>query len=245
MRIHAMTKKGTCKNENEDRILVNNEIISDGYSEFVSDSIIVAIADGVGGNCGGATASEFITYHLSKSNHECIDINLFKDINDMLISRSRENSLLNNMATTLSGFSIKDGNAKLFHIGNTRINIMQGSYIKQITDDHTTVNWLIKTGKLTTTDAENFNKRNEITACLGGGNTKLISQLVFADGNSEIENSSKVIITSDGIHEYVSIDELEYCLNKSVQIIDICRKIIEKAEENGSQDDRSIIIILK
>lgn len=240
-----MTKKGVCKNENEDRVLVNNEIISDGYYEFETDDAIVAVADGVGGNSGGAIASDLIAYHLSKCNHEGINIGMFKDVNDELFSRSIKDVSLNNMATTLSGISIKDGKAKLFHIGNTRINIMQGNYIKQITDDHTTVNWLMKTGKITTTDAENFNKRNEITACLGGGNTKLISQLVFADSNSEIENSNKVIITSDGIHEYVSIDELEYHLNKSVQIIDICRELIEKAKENGSQDDRSIIIILK
>lgn len=240
-----MTKKGACKVENEDRILVNNEIISDGYYEFETDSAIVAVADGVGGNSGGAIASEFMAYNLSKYNHECIDIQMLKELNDKLISRSIEDFSLSNMATTLSGICIKNGKSKLFHIGNTRINIMQGSYIKQITEDHTTVNWLIKAGKLTTADAEKFNKRNEITACLGGGKSKLISQLVFDDSNSEIENSNKVIITSDGIHEYVSIDELEYCLNKSIQIIDICRELIDKAEENGSQDDRSIIVILK
>ena len=181
MKIYAMTKKGVCKNENEDRIIVNNSVISEGYYEFDVNGAVIAIADGVGGSNAGVAASNFLAVHLAKCNHEDIDINMFKDINSELITKSISEVSLNNMATTLSGISIKNITAKLFHVGNTRINIMQESYLKQLTDDHTTVNWLVKVGKMTAKDAVKYDKRNEITACFGGGNKNLINQMVFID----------------------------------------------------------------
>lgn len=70
------------------------------------------------------------------------------DINSKLLAKSTENVNYNGMATTLSGICIDDEKSSIFHIGNTRIYIFQSSYIKQITEDHTSVNWLVKAGKL-------------------------------------------------------------------------------------------------
>jgi len=243
MKIYAMTKKGVCKRENEDRILVNDSVISEGYFEFDASKIVVAIADGVGGNNTGAVAASFVCEYLSKI--ENVNRQVLENINIKLIEESNKDIFVNNIATTLSGINISGGKSKLFHIGNTRINILQGNYLKQLTEDHTTVNWLVKTRKLTTVEAEKYNKRNEITACLGGGDINLMRQLLFIENCNEITNANKIIMTSDGIHDYVSIDELENFLSEIISIKEICKAIIEKAAQNGSKDDRSIFIIEK
>lgn len=243
MKIYAITKKGDSECENEDRILISGSIISEGYYEFTAENAVIAIADGVGGNNAGAVASSFVCDHLSKT--ENINRQVLENINIKLLEKSNKDALLYNMATTLSGICASSGNSKLFHVGNTRISIIQGNYLKQITEDHTIVNWLIKTRKLTTFEAEKYDKRNEITACLGGGDLNLMRQLLFIENCNEITNANKIIITSDGVHEYVSIDELEVLLSESISIREICESIIEKAAQNGSKDDRSIIIIEK
>ena len=98
------------------------------------------------------------------------------DINSKLLAKSTENVNYNGMATTLSGICIDDEKSSIFHIGNTRIYIFQSSYIKQITEDHTSVNWLVKAGKLFKKKMLNFmTDENEITACFGGGNPTLIN----------------------------------------------------------------------
>ena len=60
MRIYAMTEKGE-HSENEDRILINGNIISDGFFETEStEKTTICVADGVGGNNAGAVASSFV-----------------------------------------------------------------------------------------------------------------------------------------------------------------------------------------
>lgn len=243
-KIYAVTEKGN-HNENEDRILINDVIIYCGSYETECDgSIKVCIADGVGGNNAGAVASNFVCESLR-------DIDIIKkeslvSINSQLISKSVENPNYDGMASTLSGVLLNESNASLFHIGNTRIYVCQVNYLKQITDDHTTVNWLLKNGKISKKDAEVYNKRNEITACFGGGNPSLINSLIFKECNEAIFNAKKIIITSDGVHEYVSIDEMEEFFNKEgTKPLVVCQEIINKAKVNGSEDDKSIIIIHK
>lgn len=243
MKIYAMTQKGQQKNENEDRILIGNHIICDGYSEFEMDNGTIAVSDGVGGNNAGATASDFIVSKLS----ECgiVTRESILHINEELINLSLTSPRYNNMAATLSGVVFNDKN-ELFHVGNTRIYILQGSsYLKQITEDHTTVNWLLKTGKITEAEAEVYDRRNEITACFGGGNRYLANQFHFEDECEEIAKTNTVIITSDGIHDYISIDDFEGLLSEDKEMRVIFTNIVNKAIDNGSADDKSIVVVRK
>lgn len=242
MKIYAMTEKGD-HNENEDRILINDIIISEGTFEIESDDKLkICVADGVGGNNAGAVASAFVCENLK--NIVLSGKKDLVDINSQLLEKSAEDINYSGMATTLSGVCINDANASSFHIGNTRIYVFQGSYIKQITEDHTNVNWLIKTGKISKKDAETYDRRNEITACFGGGNPVLINSLVYDESNEVLSNAKRIVLTSDGVHEYISIDELEDILNNgSIAILNAFKDIINIAKANGSTDDKSIVII--
>lgn len=243
-KICAITEKGNHP-KNEDRILVNDVIVDCCSYETECDAgIRVCIADGVGGNNAGAVASSFICEALK--DRDVINKDNLLSTNTRLISKSVENANYDRMASTLSGVLLSENHASLFHIGNTRVYVFQGNYLKQVTEDHTTVNWLLKTGKISKKDAETYDKRNEITACFGGGNPSLVNSLVFEDNNEAIKNSKRIIITSDGVHEYVSIDEMEDIFNnEEAEPLIACQTIIDKAKLNGSEDDKSIVIINK
>ncbi len=244
MKIYAMTEKGE-HSENEDRILINGNIITKGFFETECDeNATVCVADGVGGNNAGAVASSFVCECLQ--NAVAINKNSLLDINNQLLEKSAGNANYKGMATTLSGIGIDHDNTIIFHIGNTRIYVFQGSYIKQITEDHTSVNWLVKTGRLSQKEAETYDRRNEITACFGGGNPALINSLVFTEDNESLSYIKRMVLTSDGVHEYVSVDELEDVLNnESLEPLSMCNEILSIAKANGSTDDKSIIIINK
>lgn len=237
-----MTEKGEHV-ENEDRILINDTIVSVGTFETECNSNLkICVADGVGGNNAGTVASSFVCESLKTIVPS--GKNDLVDINSQLLTKSTANANYNGMATTLSGICISDEKASSFHIGNTRIYVFQGSYIKQITEDHTSVNWLVKTGKLSKKEAETYDRRNEITACFGGGNPALINSLVFEESNEALLNAKRIVLTSDGVHEYVSVDELEDVLNnEALEPISMCKEILNLAKANGSTDDKSIVII--
>ena len=244
MKIYAVTEKGK-HNENEDRILINDIVLSEGTFETeCNGKLKICVADGVGGKNAGAIASSLVCENL-KNIVPSSKIDLI-EINSQLLTKSAENVNYSGMATTLSGICIDDEKTSIFHVGNTRIYVSQGSYIKQITEDHTTVNWLIKTGKLSKNEAETYDRRNEITACFGSGNPTLINSLVFEENNETLSSAKRIVLTSDGVHEYVSADELEDILNnKKLKPLNVCKEIINLAKANGSKDDKSIVIIDK
>lgn len=66
----------------------------------------------------------------------------------------------------------------------------------------------------------------------------------FFENCKSITSAGRIILSSDGIHEFVDINEVENMLCNS-DISSVCEKIIAKAEINGSVDDKSIIILDK
>ena len=241
MQVYWSTIKGTDKAESEDRVLVGQRISFEETSQAVIDHGFVAVADGVGGNYGGADAASFVCQSASTIDQPSKI--LFQRINHLLIEKSSSNYAYN-MATTFSGIYMVPGKADfvVFHVGNNRIYAIQAEkYLRQITEDDTVVQRLIKTGKLTEREAENYSARNEITACFGGGKETLLQM-------DEIHLRDKVpkqiLLTSDGIHEYLSIDEMENILScVDDDKIKLVKAMVEQAIVNGSQDDCTAIFV--
>lgn len=127
----------------------------------------------------------------------------------------------------------------LIHSGNTLIYITQGSYLKQLTIDQITYAWLMECGDY---ESANLCNKNEITGCFGGGNTKFINQVYIQKLFDKVFPET-ILFTSDGIHEYVSIDNMEMALTSSMSDKDIIQYLINEATQNGSTDDKTVIII--
>ena len=237
MKIIAITQTGINKKENEDRIIIGKSIIASGT--LIADIVegAIAVADGVGGHKAGSIASHFVANRLSFAKE--ITTTQMEVINDELLDKSHSDNALNGMATTLSGIYLSDHNTQLFNIGNSRTYILQSrKYLKQITTDDTTLNYLLATGQLLPEDAENFNRKNEITACFGGGSSDLFKIKI-----EQIESlAAPIMITSDGIHDYLTVDQMEDIIEEQGLCVETCEKLIMAARENGSVDDASIIL---
>lgn len=237
MNVIAVTQKGINKTENEDRIIVGKSVIANGTLYADVDDGVLAVADGVGGQNAGAVASHFVANRLSVVNE--ISVEKLSEINNELLKFSESNENLKGMATTLSGVFFFGGKTQLFSIGNTRVYLLQSrKYLKQVTTDDTTLNYLLAMGQLKPEDADNFERKNEITACLGGGTSDLFRMKV-----SYIESiNTPIMITSDGIHDYLSIDQMEETIEEFGLTESSCLELIKAARKNGSVDDASIIL---
>ena len=214
MKIYAATQKGVQKARNEDRVVLNQNILSMGIRECECTEGFVAVADGVGGNNAGAVASQFVAEELGKCDHKMEDL------------------------TTLTLVDFTEDSAKITYVGNTRVYaIVNGKYLKQLTRDDTTMEYLLATGQLNSFTAESFERKNEITACFGADNPALLKLKQI-----DVSGQDMLIVTSDGIHDHVSIDEMEdiYCVADDKMVF--CKRLIEQAVENGSIDDMSVVI---
>lgn len=227
MKISAVTRCGSGKNNSEDRILIGSRILCNEEFSGEVPPCVIGIADGVGGNAGGDIAAQFVCERLS----ECApDMDGFAGVNAALLEFARKTPGKETMASTFSG--IFPGGRAL-HIGNTRIYAVQGGYLKQLTEDMTTYNYLRSLGRFE--EAENC-RRSEITACFGGGRGSF-----FMPRLSDI-SSGRVLMTSDGVHDHVSTDNIEEILSRAESDISACREIVRTAVEHGSEDDISVIM---
>lgn len=242
MNIYAAVQCGLDKGQCEDTVIVKDTIINDGAVEIViTGSGAVCIADGVGGNAGGHIASAFVTEHL-KSFAELPGETNENDIRERLIVINGE--LLKkgieagypDMATTLTGLIHIGDKNYIVHIGNTRAYVLQGQYLKQLTTDHTVFNKLLKMGRV---DEASQCKKNEITNCLGGKDTSLAAGLIVTPA----QDFSLILLTSDGIHDFISVDELEGLVTSEADRLEKCWNILQGARNAGSTDDISAVII--
>ena len=236
--VYVATRAGLHHNVSEDAVLVGENLLRDTVAELpVPEPGFVCVADGVGGNLGGSQASQLVLNGLAEYDGSAeLDVYLH-EINNCLIAASQNGPAFNQMATTLTGFCFEDTQLRLVHVGNTRAYIKQGNYLKQISTDHTVYQYLKSRGLQE--DAENCNK-NEITNCFGGGNSDLLKNLYV----SECPCFGTAVLTSDGVHEYVSQDEIEEILSSNVSWPDKSEEIIRRAKNLGSEDDMTVVIVV-
>lgn len=239
MKVHYIVEKGK-KDICDDSILIDSCVINEGQGVIESETIqSLFVADGVGGNAGGKEASMYLLNTLTKRDFSSIDEfkNYIIKCNDDLIAYGNE-CKKNTMATTLTGIVKIVDTYYLVHIGNTRLYSGRGGFLKQLSEDQTTYKWLQRMGE---TEAALECNKNEIYACFGGGDSKLLKMMVVKeifDGKLP----AFLMMTSDGIHDYVTGEEMERYFEE-YDVSDAIKNLVVAAEEKGSTDDKSIIVL--
>ena len=237
MKVFSYMEKGVGKSASEDTILVGDQMLKEGFYILEEEFSCVAVADGVGGNAGGRDASEFVVSSFKEIREDDL-ITAARKINSELIAYAKGIPQKENMATTFSGIFFSSSLPyKVLHVGNTRVSAIQGAYLKQLTTDHTTVEWLRSQGM---DEAAEHAPGNEITACFGSGNPARLQQLTATDIDREFYG---YILTSDGIHDYLEIEDMEDFVDAKDFSQEAFSALAQKAAKNGSTDDKSMILV--
>ncbi len=246
MEITISVKRGIHKITCYDSAAVDNIICNDNKcSVDKGECYFVGVADGVGGNAGGKEASLYLLEQIFENAYNAGDIKdvrcFFEEMNGKLLTYADSLKDKKEMATTLTGLLFTNNTIYLIQSGNTRLYSLQGNYLKQMTVDQTTYQRLICRGDFEAAECCN---KNEIYGCFGGGDEKFVKSLriesVFQDGFPRV-----VLITSDGVHEYVNIDDMEDIINAEIEDTEIAESLVCLAEKNGSPDDKTVVIIRK
>lgn len=237
MKVFAYMEHGANKIYSEDTIIANGFICKDGYFSFDASGNCVAIADGVGGNAGGQEASEFVAIMIKEGISGSIKEAAYR-INNEFIAYAKTTPGKEQMATTLTALLLNDEKPTcILHVGNTRLSAIQGEYLKQLTRDHTTVEYLKSRGDFEAADKV---AQNEITACFGSGISTSISQLQVCEIDRDYAG---FVITSDGIHDYLDEEIIEDFIASGIFTEDSFKSLAQQAKECGSVDDKSIIVV--
>lgn len=240
MKISAKSDVGVVRQNNQDFCLAG---------EFPDGATWALVCDGMGGANGGNIASETaartISEKLNFGYHEAMNDNSIKHLivssveaaNATVFSRSRNDSTLMGMGTTVVLAIIKNDSLYIAHVGDSRIYIVTKDSINQLTTDHSVVQLMIDRGEIRPEEAKDHPQKNVITRAIG------VDAEIRIDFSQEVYNSGDIVLLcSDGLTNFV--DERT--------ILDICNTydsytladaLVDKANENGGGDNVTVITV--
>lgn len=246
----AITDIGPCYEKNDDRILVADEVLSEGENGGIweKEYFLAAICDGVGGlDCGyeAAQTGLLAIRELSGRHPDRSSIrSAVETANTDIRMQQEHRGLVDGMRTTLAGISVYGKDAYVFNAGDSRVYLYRKERIRQLSKDHSVVQELIDIGKLTREEAKIYPDRNLITKCLGEEehvNARII------DMTGEIEAGDVFLLCTDGMTDSISDEELEELLRtgEGIPLHILCRQMIDRAIKNGATDNISVCIFRK
>ena len=242
MEFVAKTDVGLRRSNNEDSYFAKK------YSDEVS---LYIVADGLGGYEGGEIASRLLTIKMSRYfeehlNDDLKDESIVSDIlltaldkiNSEIYKMEKSSPKYNGMGTTIvlvaviynKVYYLSVGDSRLYYISNDR------NSIKQITEDDTYVNTLLKTNAIEQKDVENHPQKHVLTKAIG----------VFKDIKTELhvlnETSGYLLLCTDGLTNMLDNESILQVLQMK-KFENTADEYIKKANENGGVDNTTVVVI--
>jgi len=208
---------------------------------FSSGKLFAAVADGVGGQEGGAIASnmaiECAENELANEFSGSFE-DVFANVVKELQKRSLEDNALKDMATTLSLIVAYDGQAHFAHVGDSRIYHLRNEGIHQITHDQTEVALLVRQGILSVSRAKTYPRRSVLVSALSAkGDYELMS------GCFDIQPKDRILLISDGVHRLMTKKEIRDFSIGFPSLTDFTRQISLQLSLKGLKDDATLVAI--
>lgn len=212
---------------------------------------VYIVADGVGGNNSGEVASrtavseiaEFINENdlSSCDDTEAIFESLSKAVsiaNDKIYQMGMESAENRGMATTVVMVYIRGLDAYVANVGDSRAYLMRKGRLKQLTNDHTYVNELVRKGVITKDEAEHHKQKNVITKALGA--EYFVEPDFYKIG---LNKNDIIMLCSDGLYGEVDDAQIIESMNNMDNMNDVCADLVEKAIRAGGRDNITVVCL--
>lgn len=236
MKYSYQTDPGKVRDHNEDNvIIVENE----------NNEVLLAVADGMGGHLCGEVASSIAITHIAESFKSISSVGNKEDaenwiqmavseINAKIYKYTEEHPESLGMGTTFVCAILTDDFLLYGNIGDSSGFAIKGDKIQKITNDHTLVSLLVKSGELTEEEAEHHPKKNILLKALGA--TTTVDMDIF-DVETDIDG---ILLCSDGVTNMLDKEQIFKVLKEDISVDEKVTKIINKCNNRGGTDNVSV-----
>lgn len=198
---------------------------------------LFAVADGMGGAQAGEVASRLAASALETDESdelqglERIDA-LIQEANRRIYDRASTDPSASGMGTTMTVALVEGMTVAIGHVGDSRAYLVRGDQMEQLTEDHSLVNELMKTGKLSEEEAHVHPQRSVITRAVG------TDPDVDVDGFTiEAEEGDVFLLCSDGLPDMVEDEEILELIHANRDDLDKAVKSLVAAANRGGGED--------
>lgn len=240
--MHAVLKSdvGKVRSENQDFGALTNP---QEEAKSQAGGRLLIVADGMGGHRGGATASRLAAdtvkseYLGSETGDPAIALHeAMAMANAKIFAESQTNPDLRGMGTTTSALVVRGTQGWFAHVGDSRIYLIRGERIQQLTDDHSLVASMVREGLLTIQEAETHPRRNVLQRSVGVGEDVEID----IRGPFEVQEGDTFILCSDGLHGVVKEDEISRVAQMPLE--QAANEFVKLALDRGAPDNVTVIV---
>ncbi len=230
MNVVSRTHIGNVRASNQDALLIQKGLHG-----------VFGVADGMGGHKAGDVASRMAVTLLARVlDGEKPDEGLLRSsiekVNAAIYEEQLNNEDLSGMGTTLTVIWEDDDRVLLGHVGDSRAYLLRDGCLEQISEDHSLVGELMRSGMITPEQAQRHPYRNVITRALGASADVEVDITLLDKQPGDV-----YLICSDGLSEYVSLQQMEGILSRR-SLEDAADTFLSLALEGGGRDNISLVI---
>ncbi len=163
----------------------------------------------------------------------------FRLANRRIGSAIADSNDLRGMATTASAILTGTDSACVAHVGDSRVYVLTGDGLHQITHDHSWVEEQVRAGTMSPTAARQHPWRNVVTRALSGGEDPEVDVTQISPAGSE-----RYLLCSDGLFSVVSDEQIaELMGDRGLPLEQICQRLIEAANAGGGPDNITALVL--
>lgn len=258
LNVEAQTHPGMTGKNNEDRYAVSSFVIDKNDRTPV---LFAVLSDGIGGHRAGEVAAELAVNHMmqavahsdGRQIRDTIEEAVI-EASDAIAAHSQSNPNLKGMGATCAAAWIVGDRLHTAYVGDSRIYLMRGGRIQQLTVDHTWVQEAIDRGMLTPDQARVHPNVHVIRRYMGSPTPPepdFRLKLFNDEGNQNAENNQGfqllpndvLLLCSDGLTDLVWNDEILEVVRSKPNLKDSARTLVELANSRGGHDNITVILI--
>lgn len=240
--VTALTHRGAIRPANEDAVVMGALTVASANMTSpvrcilpISEPVILAVADGIGGQAAGEIASEHAVHRLAETGPRLDGpekiAQLLSNIDEEIKDHAQQHTEFSGMGTTVAGLLLKDDQNYWFNVGDSRTYRLERQRLIQLSEDDSPALPPSEDGRPVTT--------NFITQSLGGSSG---GSMVPHVGTDEASDPSTWLMCSDGLSDLVMTEEMERILAEAGSDEAAVHALWQAAMEAGGKDNISILL---
>ena len=210
--------------------------------DYVVEPPLFAVADGMGGAQAGELASSLAAGAVrddrsGAGSGERHVVELIQEANRRVYQRSSEDATVSGMGTTMTVALVEDGHVAFGHVGDSRAYLVRGGTLEQLTEDHSLVQELVRSGQLSPEEAGTHPQRSVITRALGSDPDVDVDTFSI-----DAHEGDLFMLCSDGLTSMVDDEVILRTVEKHRENLQAAAKaLIRAANKAGGEDNITVV----
>ena len=212
---------------------------------YVCEPPLFAVADGMGGAQAGELASSLAAAALRDSGDAAeggerrVD-ELIQEANRRVYQRQSRDAAASGMGTTMTVALVEDGTVAIGHVGDSRAYLIRGRRLEQLTEDHSLVAELVRSGKLSPEEAEAHPQRSVITRALGTDPDVDVDTFSI-----ETKPGDLFLLCSDGLTSMIGDETILSEVERNRGDLKAAAKALVRAANRGGGEDNITVVFFE